>query len=430
MSEYRLETLPYARDTAPLLRRFGALPGCVFLDSGLGEDSNGRFDILSALPTASVVRDSAAHSLSDSDDCFSAVQGLLDAHRPRQAPPQALRELPFLGGAIGYIGYDNSAQIGIYTWAIVVDHLTQSSILFALPACPEQTWARVQQCLAAALTTAPPFALDARFRSNFTRQEYAQAFATIQDYIHAGDCYQVNLAQRFSSSFTGAPLAAYLTLRQSIHSPFAGYMSTKHGAVLSFSPERFIRIRGADVLTQPIKGTRPRSSDPEQDEALAQALVASAKDRAENLMIVDLLRNDLGSLCAIGSVKVDKLFELHSFTNVHHLISSISARLEAPHRPLDLLRKCFPGGSITGAPKKRAMEIIAQLEPHSREVYCGTMLYVDFDGQADTNIMIRTLLCERNTISCWGGGGIVADSECALEYQECFDKINNIINKL
>lgn len=424
ISEYRLDTIPYERDCAPLLCRLQSLPGLVALDSGLGQDRNARYDIISALPTVHLT-DTAQHL-----DMFARVQQVLIQERPTLPVPDALQALPFGGGALGYFAYDGSANIGIYHWAIVVDHQQQRTSLFAVPGCAQQTFEQVRGLLQENAQVPNEFTLSRVFEANFSAEQYAAAFERIQDYIHAGDCYQVNLAQRFKSAYAGDPLSAYLRLRKSITSPFAGFMRITNGAVLSFSPERFIQVHDTQVLTQPIKGTRPRSKDPVQDGALARELLGSAKDRAENLMIVDLLRNDLGTLCATGSIKVEQLFELHSFSNVHHLISSVRARLAPPHGALDLLRNCFPGGSITGAPKKRAMEIIAELEPDSRQVYCGTLGYVGFDGNLDCNIMIRTLLCRQGEIYCWGGGGIVADSICAQEYQECFDKINNIINRL
>lgn len=424
ISEYRLETLPYERDSAQLIRRLQSLPSLIALDSGLGQDRHGRYDIISALPTVLLTE------TDEQPDMFARVQQALDQERPTLPLPDALLALPFNGGALGYFAYDGSANVGVYHWAIVVDHQQQHTHLFALPGCASQTWERVKTCLEQNITATSAFTLANPFEANFDEAQYAAAFERIQDYIQAGDCYQVNLAQRFKSRYTGDPLSAYLRLRNSIHSPFAGFMRTANGAVLSFSPERFIQVQNTQVLTQPIKGTRPRSQDPVQDQALAKELQDSSKDRAENLMIVDLLRNDLGTLCVTGSIKVEQLFELQSFTNVHHLVSSIRARLAPEHSALELLRNCFPGGSITGAPKKRAMEIIAELEPDSRQVYCGTLGYIGFDGNLDSNIMIRTLHCTRGEIYCWGGGGIVADSVCAQEYQECFDKINNIINRL
>lgn len=425
MSPYRLHTLPYQRDSAPLMRRLASLPGFVCLDSGLGDSHHGRYDILSALPETTLHTPPGGSPR----ETFARIDALLSAHRPA-SPPQALAALPFSGGAIGYLGYDGACHTGIYSWALVVDHQLQQSHLLALPQCPDSCWNTVLDALAAPVPAYPAFTLTRPFAANFTYAEYASAFARIQDYIHAGDCYQVNLAQRFAARFGGDPFAAWLNLRRSIHSPFAAFMRTDEQTLLSFSPERFLRVHDGQVLTQPIKGTRRRSDDAEEDRRLAKALLASPKDRAENLMIVDLLRNDLGTLCRTGSVKVEQLFELQSFSNVHHLVSTISARLDTAHSALTLLGNCFPGGSITGAPKKRAMEIIAELEPDSRQAYCGSFFHAGFDGNLDSSILIRSLLCSGEEIFCWGGGGIVADSDCAQEYQECYDKINNIINSL
>lgn len=425
MSAYRLQTLPYQRDSAPLMRRLASLPGFVCLDSGLGDSHHARYDILSALPEATL------HTPPGSDprQTFARIDALLATHSP-VPPPQALSTFPFLGGAIAYIGYDGACHAGIYCWAIVVDHQRQQSHLLALPQCPDSSWNTVLAALAAPSPAYPSFTLTQPFTANFTEQEYAAAFARIQDYIHAGDCYQVNLAQRFAARFSGAPFAAWLNLRRNIHSPFAAFMQAGNETLISFSPERFLRVRDRQVLTQPIKGTRRRGNSVEEDSRLAQALLASPKDRAENLMIVDLLRNDLGTLCRTGSVKAERLFELQSFSNVHHLVSTISAHLDPPHSALALLGNCFPGGSITGAPKKRAMEIIAELEPDSRQAYCGSFFHAGFDGSLDSSILIRSLLCSGEEIFCWGGGGIVADSDCTQEYQECYDKINNIIKVL
>ncbi|MEZ5527578.1 MAG: aminodeoxychorismate synthase component I [Gammaproteobacteria bacterium] len=425
MSAYRLQTLPYQRDSAPLMRRLASLPGFVCLDSGLGDNPHGRYDILSALPETTL------HTPPGSAprETIARINALLAT---QQAVPamQALAALPFLGGAIGYIGYDGACHTGIYLWALIVDHQLRQSHLLALPQCPDNCWNTVLDALAAPVPESPTFTLTRPFAANFTYEEYAAAFARIQDYIHAGDCYQVNLAQRFAARFSGDPLAPWLSLRRNIHSPFAAFMRAGEQTLLSFSPERFLRVHDGHVLTQPIKGTRRRSTKAEEDNRLAEALLASPKDRAENLMIVDLLRNDLGTLCRTGSVKVEQLFELQSFSNVHHLVSTISARLDPPHSALTLLGNCFPGGSITGAPKKRAMEIIGELEPDSRQAYCGSFFYAGFDGTLDSSILIRSLVCRGEEIFCWGGGGIVADSDCAQEYQECYDKINNIIKSL
>jgi para-aminobenzoate synthetase component 1 len=247
---------------------------------------------------------------------------------------------------------------------------------------------------------------------------YAGHFARVQAWIRAGDCYQINLARRFSVAATGDPWAAYLELRRLSPAPFAAYLNTPAGLVLSSSPERFLRLVGDAVQTQPIKGTRPRGSDPEEDRRLAGELAASAKDLAENLMIVDLLRNDLGRTCAPGTIAVPRLFEVQTYPRVHHLVSTVTGRLAPGTDALNLLRGCFPGGSITGAPKIQAMQIIDTLEGERRGAYCGTVAYLGFDGSLDSNILIRTLVHARGELRFWAGGGIVADSDCAGEWQE------------
>ncbi|MGH6635613.1 MAG: aminodeoxychorismate synthase component I, partial [Gammaproteobacteria bacterium] len=241
-------------------------------------------------------------------------------------------------------------------------------------------------------------------------------------YIREGDCYQVNLAQRFSARARGDAWLAYRQLRSLNPAPFSAFLSTPSGAVLSSSPERFLHVNKGLVETKPIKGTRPRAVDQGRDRALMEELRHSPKDRAENLMIVDLLRNDLGKTCAIGSIKVPKLFAVESYATVHHLVSTITGRLGLGKHALDLVAGCFPGGSITGAPKLRAMEIIEELEPHRRSAYCGSIGYIGFDGRMDTNIAIRTLVYCEGLIHAWAGGGIVADSDEEAEYQETLDK--------
>ncbi|MEZ5501956.1 MAG: anthranilate synthase component I family protein [Halioglobus sp.] len=231
--------------------------------------------------------------------------------------------------------------------------------------------------------------------------------------------------------YRGDPWAAYRALRPLAAAPFAAYLTlAQDAALLCLSPERFLSLHGHRVETSPIKGTRPRDTDPQAD-ALARAdLRASQKDRAENLMIVDLLRNDLGRSCVPGSIHVDRLFEVQSYPTVHHLVSTISGELQAGRNAMDLLRDSFPGGSITGAPKRRAMEIIAELEPDERSVYCGSVVYISADGRMDSNIAIRSLLCHDSTVRCWGGGGIVADSVCEEEYRESCDKVVKFLRAL
>ena len=211
-------------------------------------------------------------------------------------------------------------------------------------------------------------------------------------------------------------------MRKLSPAPYSAFLNLPQLQILCASPERFLSVKNGQVETRPIKGTRPRSNDAQLDNRLADELRNHPKDRAENLMIVDLLRNDLGRSCAAGSVRTPKLFEVESFANVHHLVSTVRGKLRAGHDAIDVMRDCFPGGSITGAPKQRAMEIIEQLEPNRRGVYCGAIGYIGFDGNMDSNIVIRTLVYSGGTIRCWAGGGLVADSQCEAEYQETLDK--------
>jgi len=443
-----LDEIPYRPDSCELFERLRELPGAAFLDSSYPHASSGRFDILSALPAATL---SAPASGAGEPECRQFFQGLADFHREHFAGIQPVsHDIPFCGGILGCIGYDcgnglhgvrhpldNPAEalpaaLGAYHWAVVQDHLLRRSVLVAQPGVD----ARQRAELLAMLAQPPravrePFRLVGRFSANFTAAQYAATFERIQAYIHAGDCYQVNLAQRFSSGYQGDPWDAYRVLRTVAAAPFSAYLALEPGeAVMSLSPERFISLHGQHVETSPIKGTRPRHADAAADQEAARELRSADKDRAENLMIVDLLRNDLGRSCIPGSIHVDRLFELQSFPTVHHLVSTISGELRSDCGAAQLLANSFPGGSITGAPKRRAMQIIAELEPHPRRVYCGSVLYISADGRMDSNIAIRTLLCREAEIHCWAGGGIVADSRWEEEYQETFDKVGRLLAAL
>ena len=260
-------------------------------------------------------------------------------------------------------------------------------------------------------------------RSTLEREEYLPRARRVLDYIEAGDCYQANLTREFRAPCAGDPWTFYRHLHDTNPAPMGAYLEYPFGAVLSSSPERFLVVQGDKALTRPIKGTRRRRADPREDAAAAAELVASAKDRAENVMIVDLLRNDLGKVCETGSVHVTGLCELESFATVHHLVSTVVGRLAPGRDALDALEACFPGGSITGAPKRRAMEIIDELEPHRREVYCGAVGYVAPGGRMDMNIPIRTTLCAQGELRFYAGGGIVADSTPEDEFDETEVKI-------
>lgn len=438
--------LPYSTDAAVYYAAIADLPWAVWLDSGKLD----RYDILCAQPVATLltrgeeteIREPAGARCS-TDDPFDLIRQQLG--RPVAAVP----DIPFAGGALGYWGYDlarsmmalpSLAQaaelplpdmaIGIYDWAIVVDHQQRVAHLVS-----QQRFAETKTRLPGILEnlqraeklTAATFSVQGKITSNFTLESYAAAFAQVQDYLKSGDCYQINLAQRFSAAATGDACAAYLMLRRLSPAPYSAFLNLPLAQIMCASPERFLRVQNGSVQTRPIKGTRPRSSDARQDRQLAKDLRNHPKDRAENLMIVDLLRNDLGKNCAPGTVRVPKLFEVESFASVHHLVSTVEGRLAQGRDALHVLRDCFPGGSVTGAPKQRAMQIIEQLEPHRRGIYCGVIGYAGFDGNMDSNIAIRTLVYSDNKVQCSAGGGIVADSDMAEEYQETLDKAKAMI---
>ncbi|WP_258867917.1 aminodeoxychorismate synthase component I [Alkalilimnicola ehrlichii] len=309
--------------------------------------------------------------------------------------------------------------VGLYDWAIITDHREQCT--YWIGEREEDFPARALAAAALPLA-APSFDSAAQWRLKPGVDDYRAAFAKVQEYILAGDCYQVNLARPFRIEADWEPWATYRWLRELSPAPFGAYLDLPFGQILSNSPERFVELREGQVETRPIKGTRPRRSDPEQDRYEREALAASLKDRAENVMIVDLLRNDLGKTCLSGSIKVEELCSLESYASVHHLVSSVRGRLPPEKNAADLLRGCLPGGSITGAPKRRAMEIIQELEPERRGVYCGAIGYLGYDGGMDTNIAIRTLVRQANQWTYWAGGGIVADSTAEAEFEELYHK--------
>ncbi|MDO8861876.1 aminodeoxychorismate synthase component I [Haliea sp. E1-2-M8] len=444
------DELDWQPDSARLFTALRDLPFPAWLDSAQPWAGNGRYDILVAAPTADTPGAPAADA--SAATWRSYFDTLSQYHRERYAGiAPAGQRLPFCGGLLGYLGYEPgnalhavahpqatstataAAHIGAYDWCLVQDHLLRRSVLVSLPWVSAATRRELRLRLQSAQETASDdtFRLLGSFAPSISRDDYRAAFARIQEYIQAGDCYQVNLAQRFEAAFSGDPFAAYRILREVAAAPFSGYLQlADQQALLCLSPERFLSLQGQQVETRPIKGTRPRFADADRDLRSARELRDSPKDRAENLMIVDLLRNDLGHSCVPGSIHVDQLFALETYPTVHHLVSTIRGELVPDRGPLDLLRDSFPGGSITGAPKRRAMQIIAELEPHSREAYCGSLLYISADGHMDSNIAIRSLVATNGSIRCWGGGGIVADSEADQEYQETYDKVGRFLSTL
>jgi len=445
MADLQIQSIPYSEDSSLLMARLLDLPFPIFLDSCNHNPQGGRYDFLTASPLATLEIENGVFTCSEplpagkSGDVFATAQQLLQRHSPESSGRSQVK-VPFDGGLLGFLGYPRltgpgriaaeQGFLGVYPWVLVVDHLERRSRLIWQPNCPQETRHAVLKRLQCNEEIAINFELISDFSKDLSEQQYSQSFQRISDYIEAGDCYQVNLTQRFSSRFDGHPFAAYRRLRRTTGKPFSSYFGWRDQALLCLSPERFIQVENQHVTTQPIKGTRPRSAVPAEDQRLAAELVGSEKDRAENLMIVDLLRNDLGTVCQPGSIQATRLFELQRFDNVFHLVSTICGMLPEDLSPLELFRNCYPGGSVTGAPKVRAMEIIEELEAHRREVYCGNVFYLGFNGCMDSNITIRSLYCRQQNIFCWAGGGIVADSTCEQEYRECFDKINSLINSL
>jgi para-aminobenzoate synthetase component I len=480
-------------DPVRCCERLEGLPLRLFLDSAARSPRLGRHSFLMADPVLVVRARGSQMAWRDSPEGpWHAGEGDVFAFiRARLAPHVGapLRGLPpFQGGAAGYIGYDwgltlerlpspryddhglDDIVLGLYDWVLAWDHESSRAWLIStgMPDAAAGGGVHRAETRAAAVLarlagdglrsggpspraelpawhaglasnpTAPAHAMRQGWwsprlalHSSFTREGYIDAVARVREYILAGDIFQANMSQRFEAPLTEAPWALYERLRARNAAPFAGFFELPEAAILSASPERFLRVDAAGhVETRPIKGTRPRGLGPEHDAALGQALADSVKDRAENLMIVDLMRNDLSRVCMPGTVRVPELFTLERYATVHHLVSTVVGQLAPGYDAFDLLRAAFPGGSITGAPKLRAMEIIAELEPSRRGVYCGSLGYWSLSGDMDTSIAIRTAVARGGRVYFSAGGGIVADSDPRLEYAETLDKARGIIDVL
>lgn len=346
---------------------------------------------------------------------------------------------------MGFLGYEQApgeqsqpfpiAYMGLYPSIVRIDHSRKTAELVHLPGqgALDEGWSRLLESakyVTKSSKTYKPFTLLHPFSPRTSLERYRQDFDRIQRYLQQGDCYQVNYAQAFRAECTGDSASAMDILLKGNNAAHAAWLSLPEGDIFSLSPELFLRVDNGQITSKPIKGTAPRLDNAEADARSRQKLAASEKNQAENLMIVDLLRHDIGRHAETGSVHVDKLFEIESLPNVHHLVSTVSAQLRNDASVIDLIQDAFPGGSITGAPKKRAMEIIAELEPTPRSIYCGSIGYISSERDAYFNIAIRTLLRTGNELYAWAGGGIVADSECGSEYRECFYKIGALMGAL
>jgi para-aminobenzoate synthetase component I len=457
MTRLLIEEVKYG-DPLPVFARFATLPGAIFLDSALAGGTVGRYSFIAADPFIALkARDGW---IEDGERRFAGDPFAALAERLARFSVEHEPDLPpFQTGAAGYFAYDLARHLerlpahriddqpmpdlllGFYDWAIAFDHVTRRAYVLSSghPAASDterksraaDRLTQVRQRMGHPVVL-PNSQIVAKPQPETDRRTYEDRVRRVIDYILAGDIYQANLSQRFSATLpAGAdPFAIYCALRQRNPAPFAAFM--RHGdiALVSASPERFIKLSENHVETRPIKGTRPRGRTPDEDRAFARALLTSEKDRAENLMIVDLLRNDLSRVCQDRSVDVPVLFGLESFATVHHLVSVVTGELVPGKTAIDLLRAAFPGGSITGAPKIRAMEIIAELEPTRRGPYCGSVGYIGFDGSMDTSIVIRTIAIRGRQLTFQVGGGIVADSDPADEYEETLTKAHALIATL
>ncbi len=479
-----VEPLAVVPDPAEAAACFAELPYLLLLDSTADAERTGRYSFLAADPHRLIrSRGERAEQLEQAREGWTPIPGdaLTAAHQAlapfRAEPVPGLP--PFQGGAAGYIGYDWGAtlerlpsprhddlglpdvMLGLYDWVVAWDHCERAAWVVST-GMPENGASRVRRAEeraamvrarlargraggqagpsnlgAPATAPAPTYPVlgveDAEqigLRSTFTHRGYLNAVSRVREYILAGDIFQANLSQRFQAPLIEPPFALYRRLRRINPSAFGAYLDFGDVQLLSASPERFLKLSGKRVETRPIKGTRPRGLAPMHDALLGRVLAESDKDRAENVMIVDLLRNDLSRVCVPGTVRVPELFALEQHPTVHHLVSTVVGELEPEADVVDLLRATFPGGSITGAPKVRAMEIIAELEPTRRGVYCGSVGYLSTTGDMDTSIAIRTAVVRNGAVYFQAGGGIVADSEPEAEYRETLDKARGIIRTL
>jgi para-aminobenzoate synthetase component 1 len=449
-----IEDIPW-RPPSEAFRSFAGDPRLAWLDSAAVGDPRSRYSYLCPEPFSRITADGTSVWLNreqQAGDPFTVLAQQL----ARFSLPPGLAPVPFAGGAVGYLGYElgrwlerlparhpatpglPDMAIGFHDVILAFDGWEERCWLissgFPERGVERETRARLRAAQIRGLldgggpvVASPPSLC---WTPDSTRAEYEARVARVLDYIRAGDIFQANvtMAHRADRPPGLDPAALYLALRARSPTPFAAYFACDEVTLAGASPERFLKLDPAGrIETRPIKGTRPRRADPAADQAEANALLMSEKDRAENLMIVDLMRNDLGRVAEIGSVRVPELFALESFATVHHLVSAVEARLRPGLGPVDLLRGTFPGGSVTGAPKIRAMEIIDEVETSCRGPYCGAIAWIGFDGAMDSSITIRTLVVTADQIIAQAGGGIVADSDPASEYEEHWVKIRSLL---
>ncbi len=430
-----------------------ARPGGVFLDSGSHDYGLGRYSIFASDPFKELVGWGSSLEIRESGERSVLEGDIFELLRKELAKLKGVDcgSLPFAGGAIGCFAYDAGRRIrpaslekpysrsqpemrfGFYDAALVWDHEQDSLFAIASGAAEDPTDA--MQRLKSLVLQSEKAETEDQFQvgdieSNFSREVYLERVGKMREYIREGEIYQANLSQRFRASFQGSGAALYRRLREVNPAPYAAYLNFGDEEILSSSPERFLRLDDGVVNTRPIKGTRPRGANVQEEESFREELAASEKDRAELLMIVDLERNDLGRVCKPGTISVKTLFGLETYASVIHQTATVEGRLEEGRDAIDCIEAMFPGGSITGAPKIRAMEVIDELETENRGVYTGAIGYIGFDGRADFNIAIRTMRISDGELSFNVGGGIVWDSDPKSEYEETLHKARSLFEAL
>jgi para-aminobenzoate synthetase component 1 len=440
-----IEELTYYTDSSSYFEKIKHLEWPVFLDSCYQKDKPqskyARFDIIAANPFIKIRAKSGVTIVSDrqghhqhKQPSLEVLSDLMDQY------PKPSCSFPFVGGAIGYCSYElnlktakkntiNTMMMGIYDWAVIVDHFEKKTYIVSM-LLDSKTEPFIAKLVAIFNedkdNLAQEFKIKTSVSDNLSFIDYKSKFDKVMKYINAGDCYQINLSKKFEVDTEGDSWYLYKKFRDINKSPFMAYLLYDDFEILSGSPERFIKSQDGIVTTRPIKGTRVRGSNKELDNKNANELLNSVKDQSENLMIVDLLRNDLSMNCEVGSINVDELFAIESYPNVHHLVSTISGILKKESNNIKLFSDSFPGGSITGAPKIRATEIIDELEEHSRDLYCGSVCYFSFHGSMDSNVAIRSMVHNNQKLYFYSGGGLTAGSNVDEEFQEIEDKVKNI----
>jgi para-aminobenzoate synthetase component 1 len=467
MAKPIIEKLYNAGDITPVFTALSQNFYSFFLDSALSSKKLGRFSFLGCDPflvfkskgDSITLESKAGKKESFKANPFSTLKEIFEKYSCESSNSK----LPFLCGGVGYFSYDLKNFIeelsdkavddlknpdcimGFYDVVIIYDNLSGQAYI-ASSGLPEsgaklirrrcdrlkefKAKMRTRNCRAGLNLPCNEMSSTKKLKSNFSKSDYIKTIEKAKRYIRKGDIYQVNISQRFETEIDSSPENLYLRLRSVSPAPFASYLGFGDISVMSSSPERFLLKRGGYIETRPIKGTRPRGTSAASDLLLEHELKKSVKDNAEHIMIVDLERNDLGRICDYGTVLPSESAVVEKYSNVSHLVSTVKGKLRREVDPIDCFLAAFPGGSITGAPKVRSMEIIEELENVKRSIYTGAIGYISFDGNMDTSIAIRTLVAKNNKAYFSVGGGIVADSDPESEYQETLDKAAGIFQAL